>query len=113
MSAVSPLEVQIPADAIEATAEKLHELFGMRRTWFDLSEKRKDVRRAQAREILLAAGYRTPQEAKALGYMACAQRAAAAVRLVAPDHITPVGERQILRAVEDNPYTRDTEGEDL
>lgn len=113
MNAQSPLDVQIPAEAIEATALKLHELFGMDRPWFDLSEKRKDVRRGQAREILLAGGYMNPQEAKAQGYLACAQRTDAAIKLVAPDHITPMGERQIRRAVEDNPYTRTPEDEDL
>jgi hypothetical protein len=113
MSTESPLDVQIPDDAIEATAQKLHELFGMQRSWADLSGKRKDVRRSQARELLLAAGYRNPQDMKAVGYAHCAQRAGAAVRLVSPDHITPMGERQILSAVEDNPYTRTPEDEDL
>jgi hypothetical protein len=113
MSTESPLEIQIPDDAIEAIAQKLHEMFGMQRTWADLSEKRKDVRRSQGRELLLAGGYQNPQEAKAQGYMACAQRTGAAIRLVAPDHITPLGERQIRRAVEDNPYNRKPEDGDL
>lgn len=104
MSTNNPLEVDIPAGAIEATAQKLHELFGMKRTWSDLGEKRKDVRRGQAREALLAGGYRNPEDMKAEGWAHCAQRAGAAVRLVAPDHITPVGARQILRAIESSPY---------
>ncbi len=104
MSTESPLEVRIPAEAIEATAQKIHEFYGMKGSWADLSKKRKGVRRAQARELLLAGGYRNPEDSKAVGWAHCAQKVGAAVRLVAPDHITPMGERQILRAIETNPY---------
>jgi hypothetical protein len=113
LSTESPLDVQIPDEAIEATAEMIHKLFGMKGHWVDLSEKRKDVRRGQARKLLLAGGYQNPEGMKAVGYAHCAQRAGAAVRLVSPDHITPMGERQIRKAVEDNPYTRTPEKEAL
>ena len=109
MSTEIPLDTQISHDVIEATAQKLHELFGMKRSWFDLSEKRKDVRRAQAREILLAGGYRDPKDAEAAGWDHCVRKVGAALRLVAPDHITPMGERQILRAIETNPYAKEAE----
>jgi len=100
----TPAETPIPEDAVEATAELLHKLFGMKRDWIDLGAARKDVRREQAKLLLRTAGYKDPKAAQAIGYAHAATRANAALKLISPDHITPVGERQVIRALEDNPY---------